>query len=88
MRARSWIERREQCLPVRRPYLSMYLCYISSSREEQQSQRSPLPREITLPSAYHSPSTVKRNASEFVIGTVRLSSTDYQHRHFHTSTYA
>lgn len=26
--------------------------------------------EMILPSAYHSPSTVKRNASEFVMGTV------------------
>ena len=30
---------------------------------------------MTFFSAYHSPSTVKRNASEFVMGTVRLSST-------------
>jgi len=31
-------------------------------------------RVITFPSANHSPSTVNRNAKEFVIGTVRLSS--------------
>jgi len=29
---------------------------------------------MSLPSAYHSPSTVNRNASEFVMGTVRESS--------------
>jgi hypothetical protein len=29
-----------------------------------------VPLDITLPSAHHSPKTVKRNASEFVIGTV------------------
>lgn len=37
--------------------------------------RGDLPREITLPSAHHSPSTVNRNATELVMGTVRLSST-------------
>lgn len=31
-------------------------------------------REMTLPSAHHSPNTVNRKASEFVMGTVRLSS--------------
>jgi hypothetical protein len=30
---------------------------------------------ITFFSAHHSPSTVNKNASEFVIGTVRLNST-------------
>jgi hypothetical protein len=33
------------------------------------------PFDITFPSAHHSPSTVNKNAREFVIGTVRLSST-------------
>lgn len=33
---------------------------------------------MTFPSANHSPSTVNRNASEFTMGTVRLSSTQYQ----------
>lgn len=33
-----------------------------------------IPREITLPSAHHSPKTVNKKASEFVIGTVRLNS--------------
>jgi hypothetical protein len=33
-----------------------------------------LPLLITFFSAHHSPKTVNRNASEFVIGTVRLSS--------------
>lgn len=33
-----------------------------------------LPFDITLPSAHHSPRTVKRKAREFVIGTVKLSS--------------
>lgn len=32
------------------------------------------PLEMTLPSAHHSPRTVNKNAKEFVIGTVRLSS--------------
>jgi hypothetical protein len=31
-------------------------------------------RDMTLPSTYHSPKTVKRKAMEFVIGTVRESS--------------
>lgn len=31
-------------------------------------------RDITLPSTHHSPRTVNKNAREFVIGTVRLSS--------------
>ena len=40
-----------------------------------------IPREMTLPSAHHSPNTVNRKASEFVIGTVRLSSApNYQIR--------
>lgn len=30
--------------------------------------------DMTFPSAHHSPNTVKRNAREFTIGTVRLSS--------------
>ncbi len=38
----------------------------------------PIPTHVSLPtpfpSATHSPSTVNKNASEFVIGTVRLSS--------------
>jgi hypothetical protein len=29
-----------------------------------------IPLEITFPSAHHSPKTVNRKASEFVIGTV------------------
>lgn len=33
-----------------------------------------VPRDMTLPSAHHSPSTVKRKANELVMGTVRLSS--------------
>jgi hypothetical protein len=33
-----------------------------------------LPLEITFPSVHHSPKTVNRNASEFVMGTVRLNS--------------
>lgn len=35
------------------------------------------PLDITLPSANHSPSTVNRKASEFVMGTARLSSTTH-----------
>lgn len=33
-----------------------------------------LPREMTFPSAHHSPNTVNRKARELVIGTVKLSS--------------
>jgi hypothetical protein len=33
-----------------------------------------IPLDITLPSAHHSPSTVNKKASEFVIGTVNESS--------------
>lgn len=33
-----------------------------------------MPLDITFPSAHHSPKTVNKNAKEFVIGTVRLSS--------------
>jgi hypothetical protein len=33
-----------------------------------------IPRDITLPSAHHSPTTVNKKASELVIGTVKLNS--------------
>jgi hypothetical protein len=33
-----------------------------------------IPLEITFPSAHHSPSTVNKKASEFVMGTVNESS--------------
>lgn len=45
-----------------------------------------LPLEITLPSAYHSPSTVNMKAKEFVIGTVRLNSTHPNDQHTITFT--
>ena len=32
------------------------------------------PRDMTLPSTHHSPKTVNRNAKEFTMGTMRLSS--------------
>lgn len=35
--------------------------------------------EMSFPSAYHSPSTVKRNARELVMGTVRESSKEATH---------
>lgn len=40
----------------------------------QDGNSKEVPLDMTLPSAHHSPRTVKRNAREFVIGTVRLSS--------------
>lgn len=53
--------------------------YVQSATLPKKRQRSPLgrhnrPREITFPSAHHSPKTVNKNANEFVIGTVRLNS--------------
>ena len=36
-----------------------------------------IPLVITLPSTYHSPNTVNRKAKEFVMGTVKLSSTSW-----------
>jgi hypothetical protein len=41
-----------------------------------------LPRDITFPSAHHSPTTVNRNASELVMGTVRLNSINIRTRYF------
>lgn len=47
--------------------------HVVSSAQEQ--RRLNEPRDITLPSAYHSPRTVNKNAKELVMGTVKLSST-------------
>lgn len=47
----------------------------TKDKKEKKGKKSILvPRGIILPSAHHSPKTVKRNASEFVMGTVRLNS--------------
>lgn len=48
------------------------------------AQTKAIPNHVSLlmifPSTYHSPKTVKRKASEFVIGTVRESSGHEQQR--------
>lgn len=54
------------------PCLSKCLPPVSLHFVSHLSRDQPL--LITFFSAHHSPSTVKRNASEFVMGTVRLSS--------------
>ena len=43
-----------------------------------------IPLDITLPSAHHSPSTVNKEASEFVIGTVNESSAEPSVSHIYT----
>ena len=50
----------------------MCLCIVSFRPVAE--QRDNVPLLMTFFSAHHSPSTVNRKASEFVIGTVRLNS--------------
>lgn len=53
--------------------------YFDTINDERSSKH--IPFVITFLSAHHSPNTVKRKASEFVIGTVRLSSSKSQISH-------
>jgi len=55
------------------PYLSMYLHW-GQNIEGQERDVIGLPLLMTFLSTHQSPNTVKRNANEFVIGTVKLNS--------------
>jgi len=62
---------------VQTPCLSKYLLAVSIDQGTDIQRDVPL--LITFFSAHHSPNTVNKNASEFVIGTVKLNSAPYQH---------
>ena len=55
------------------PYLSTYLHW-GQNIEGQERDVIGLPLLMTFLSTHQSPNTVKRNANEFVIGTVKLNS--------------
>lgn len=62
-----------RCQPVLVPFLSTCLSMLTDLIVC--NAQCSLPLLMTFFSAHHSPSTVNMNASEFVIGTVRLNST-------------
>lgn len=59
-----------RCLQAPTLCLSMYLSVSAYASSNEQCGNLPL--AMTFPSAHHSPKTVNKNASELVIGTVRL----------------
>lgn len=65
-----------QCLLRQIPCLTKCLAEVSNIDISNGNVSQYPPFDITFPSAHHSPSTVNKNASEFVIGTVRLNSTN------------
>lgn len=67
----SCFERRGLFLRVRAPCLSMFL---HKSITNDIKKGGTLPLLMTFRSTYQSPKTVKRNANEFVMGTVKLNS--------------
>jgi hypothetical protein len=54
-------------------------CQLKRSYIEINYFGATLPLDMTFSSAHHSPSTVKRKAKEFVIGTARLNSSQIQY---------
>lgn len=63
---------RESNMPI--PVSARRLARRRQARGGDTGQGGHKPRLMTLPSTHHSPSTVNRNAREFTMGTVRLSS--------------
>lgn len=63
-----------QCPRAQVPCLSRYLSHVSLCAVPVGPAGVNIPLLITFLSTHHSPSTVNMNASEFVMGTVKLNS--------------
>jgi hypothetical protein len=69
------LERTQRAMPARTRDMPSQVSGTCQTRHRMvNGPMSAIPFEMAFPSAHHSPSTVKRNAKELVIGTVRLNS--------------
>ena len=71
----SSIAHKGRSRPARKPSQPRYLFEsMEVSHMNRSLEMGYLPRDMTFPSAHHSPSTVNKKAKLFVMGTVKLSS--------------